>query len=325
MIRIDTNSEDVFYNFGCELYFASEKILPEDVFLMWRTTPTLMIGKYQNTLEEIDAAYARERGIRVVRRLSGGGTIYTDRGGWQFTYITRSVGMEIEFSRFIDPIVDALRSFGLDAEQNGRNDITVDGKKVSGNAQFRLGPVTVHHGSLLFETDLSELARATTPKPYKIESKAIASVRDRVTNIRDALPPEFSSLTMEEFRREVLCRMTAGEYRITPEDDGRIRELADGRFRDERVIYAAVPRFEMEKDIHTPGGTFRVGVTVKKGKIESAGVTGDFFADPAAAEELSGALTGIEFTPEAVLAALRPCEGRLYGADAGMLTRGIFE
>ena len=269
MIYIDTHSTDVFYNFGVEYYFSRHKKLDDDVFLIWRTTPTLMIGKFQNTLEEIDASYARERGITIVRRLSGGGTIYTDMGGWQFSYITKTCGIEIEFERFIAPIVDILRSLGLNAALTGRNDITVDGKKVSGNTQYKLGETTVHHGSLLFSTDLGEMARASTPNPYKITSKAISSVR-------------------------------------------------------ERVIYAAVPKFEIEKELHLPGGSVTIGYTVVRGVITEAGFTGDFFAG-ATPEELSSALKGCEFTPEAVTAALAPFEGRIYKVDTKDLVRGIFE
>ena len=325
MIYIDLDTTDVFENFGAELYFAQEKDLGNDLFMMWRTTPTLMIGKYQNTLEEIDAAYARERGITVVRRLSGGGTIYTDPGGWQFTYITRSIGLEIEFARFVDPITAVLRDFGVDAQLTGRNDITVNGKKISGNAQFRLGGATVHHGSLLFETDLDELTRATTPKAYKMTSKAVKSVRERVTNIRDALPEEHKALTMEDFRSAVVKRLTDGIYEITPEDRERIHTLADERFRDERIIYASAPKFEIEKTVHTDGGTFEIGLTVKKGKIESAGISGDFFGDPGTAEEIAGALTGAEYAPGEVRGVLGQFENKLFRVDTETLVRGIFE
>ena len=325
MIYIDTHSADVFFNFGCEYYFAVEKPLPGDVFLMWKTTPTLMIGKYQNTLEEIDGAYAREKGLTVVRRLSGGGTIYTDEGGWQFTCITRSLGMEIEFDRFIAPMVELLRSLGLDAAATGRNDITVNGKKVSGNAQFRLGSATVHHGSLLFDTNLEELARATTPQPYKITSKAIHSVRDRVTNIRDALPAE-KKLTAEEFRALAVRRLTDSVYELTEEDTARIREIGRERFADPEILYAAAPKFEIEKTIHLPGGTFVVGLTVRRGKIESAGITGDFFsASDSLGSDLGGALIGCGYTPDAVRTALEPFAGQLYRVELGELVRGMFE
>ena len=325
MIYIDTHSADAFYNFGCEYYFAVEKALDDDVFLMWKTTPTLMIGKYQNTLEEIDGAYAREKGLTVVRRLSGGGTIYTDEGGWQFSYITRSLGMEIEFDRFIGPVVEVLRSLGLDAAATGRNDITVNGRKVSGNAQFRLGSATVHHGSLLFDTDIDELVRSTTPQPYKITSKAIKSVRERVINIREALPEE-NRMTADEFRDTVVRRLTDSVYTLTPEDDARIRELGQEHFADPKLIYAAAPKFEIEKTVHLPGGNFIVGLTVRKGRIENAGITGDFFAaSDSLGSDMSGALIGCDYTPDAVKAVLEPFTGQLFRVEIADLVRGMFE
>ena len=112
MIYIETGSADVYYNFALEYYFTLEKRLPETVFLFWRTTPTLMVGKYQNVLEEINKPYADEHGIHLVRRMSGGGTIYTDMGGWQFTFIQHKEAGEIEFGQYIAPVIDALREMG---------------------------------------------------------------------------------------------------------------------------------------------------------------------------------------------------------------------
>ena len=321
MIYIDTKSTDVFYNFGVEYYFSREKKLDDDVFLMWRTTPTLMIGKFQNTLEEIDAKYAREHNITVVRRLSGGGTIYTDMGGWQFSYITQSCGIEIEFERFISPIVEILRSLGLDAALTGRNDITVNSKKVSGNTQFKLGEMTVHHGSLLFSTDLNELVRSSTPNPYKITSKAISSVRERVTNISEHLAVP---MTCEEFRDMTVKKLTDRVYEITPEDDERIRVYAREKFADEKIIYAASPKFDIEKVLHLEGGSFTIGYSVFHGKIIEAGIRGDFFAG-VSAEELENALIGCDFAPESVREALLPFYGRIYKTSTDELVRGIFE
>lgn len=319
MIYIDTKSADPYYNFGCEYYFSTEKDLGDDVFLMWKTTPTLMIGKYQNTLEEIDAAYARENGINVVRRLSGGGTIYTDEGGWQFSYITRSLGLEIEFERFVRPVTDALISLGVDAALTGRNDITVGGKKFSGNAQFKLGGTTVHHGSLLFDTNIDSLVRATTPKEYKITSKSIKSVRDRVTNIREHLPAD---MTPDEFRDYVVARITNSSYEISAEDDERIRALADKYFRDPEIIYAKSPKFEIQKEIHLDGGTLSVGLTVRHGIIENAGITGDFFSGVGDPGE---ALIGVKYTPDAVREALSSFDGKIFRVSVDELVRGIFE
>ena len=164
MIYIETGSTDVYYNFGLEHYFATEKRLPDTVFLFWRTTPTLMVGKYQNILEEINKPYADAHGIHLVRRMSGGGTIYTDLGGWQFTFIEHSPDQQIEFAQYIGPVVDAVRELGADASFNGRNDLLIDGKKFSGNAQYRLGDCIVHHGSLLYDTNIEQMVASTRPK-----------------------------------------------------------------------------------------------------------------------------------------------------------------
>ena len=319
MIYIDTNSTDAYYNFGCEYYFSTEKKLDDDVFLMWRTTPTLMIGKYQNTLEEIDASYAREKGINIVRRLSGGGTIYTDEGGWQFSYITSSIGLEIEFERFVKPVTDALSSLGIDAKLTGRNDITVCGKKISGNAQFKLGGTTVHHGSLLYDTDIDELVRATTPKDYKITSKAIKSVRERVTNIREHLP---NDMTADQFRDHVVSRICDKKYIIDSDDDSRISALGDKYFRDPEIIYSRSPKFDIEKTVHFDGGTFVIGMTVRHGIIENAGMTGDFFSG---AGDPSQSIIGVKYAPDAVRSALEKYDGKIYRVSVDELVRAIFE
>ena len=237
MIYIETGSTDVYYNFGLEHYFATEKRLPDTVFLFWRTTPTLMVGKYQNILEEINKPYADAHGIHLVRRMSGGGTIYTDLGGWQFTFIEHSPDQQIEFAQYIGPVVDAVRELGADASFNGRNDLLIDGKKFSGNAQYRLGDCIVHHGSLLYDTNIEQMVASTTVDPYKILSKSIKSVRDRVTNISEHLPRK---LSVEEFKSCMVRHLMRGStdtYAVTPEDDARIRQLAKEKFAAWDAIY----------------------------------------------------------------------------------------
>ena len=241
MIYIETNSADVCYNFGAEYYFTAEKPLDGTVFLFWRTTPTLMVGRYQNVLEEVDRAYADAHGIRIVRRMSGGGTIYTDLGGWQFTFIEDARAEDIQFQRYISPVIDALAELGVEAAFNGRNDLTIAGRKISGNAQYRLGGRVVHHGSLLFDTDLERMAAATTADRYKIESKSIPSVRERVTNIAWHLP---SPMDAEAFKASVVRHILGPEggiYAITPEDDARIRALAQERFASWGSTYGQGP------------------------------------------------------------------------------------
>ena len=304
MIYIETGSDDVYYNFGLEYYFTVEKKFSDTVFLFWRTTPTLMVGKYQNVAEEINKPYADEHGIRLVRRMSGGGTIYTDPGGWQFTFICQGAAKEIEFSRFIAPVIDALREMGVDAGFNGRNDLTIGGKKFSGNAQYRLGDSLVHHGSLLFDTDIGQMVASTTVDGYKIISKSIKSVRDRVTNIAEHLPhPMTPDVFKESMVRHIMGDST-DVYKVTEEDDRRIRELAKEKFESWESIFGANPKFNIERTGRFEGGKMTFRLDVSNGVIKNASVFGDFFST-LDADAICSALIGCRYDREDVLSSLR--------------------
>lgn len=190
-----------------------------------------MVGKYQNVLEEINKPYADRHGIRIVRRMSGGGTIYTDMGGWQFSFIHHGDGGRIEFQRYIAPVTGALRDLGVCAEFNGRNDLTIGRRKFSGNAQYRLGDAVVHHGSLLFDTDIRQMVEATTVDSCKILSKGIKSVRDRVTNLSEHLPAPMDPEAFKERMVQCIMGQSRETYVLTPEDDAHIRRLAGEKFR----------------------------------------------------------------------------------------------
>jgi lipoate-protein ligase A len=300
MIWIETGSTDVYYNFGLEYYFTVEKRMSEPVFLFWQTTPTLMIGKYQNTREEIDLDYARGHGIHVVRRLSGGGTIYTDEGGWQYSFITQGGEGEIDFQKYLKPVLKALRDLGVPAEFNGRNDLTANGRKFSGTSQYKLKNATVHHGSLLFHTNVEAMVKATTVDTYKLVSKGIRSIKSRVCNLSEFLP---EGMTPQEFKNRMVSAILGESgivYRVTEEDDQRIRELADEKFRSWDAVYGQDPKFEIVQKNQFPGGQLRTALNVKKGKIEQIRFTGDFFS-ASDIQELEKHLQGVELRREAVL------------------------
>ena len=303
MIYIETGSSDVYYNFALEYYFTVEKRLPDTVFLFWRTTPTLMVGKYQNVLEEINKPYADSHGIRLVRRMSGGGTIYTDLGGWQFTFIQHAAEKPIEFREYIAPILDALGEMGVQASFNGRNDLTIDGRKFSGNAQYRLADCIVHHGSLLFNTDIEQMVTSTTVDSYKIISKSIKSVRDRVTNIADHLPQPMDAETFKEQMVRHIMGRSRDVYALTEEDDARIRQIAKERFEGWENIFGANPKFNMERTGRFVGGKMQFKLDVQKGIIRQASVYGDFFAT-VDSSVLCQALIGCRYEREAILRAL---------------------
>lgn len=325
MICIDTKSSDIYYNLAAEYYFAAEKKIAghenEDIFMLWNTTPTIIIGRFQNLIEEVDLTYVREKNITVARRLSGGGTIYSDENNLMFTFIAHGMGIEINFERFVRPIISSLQLLGAEAELSGRNDIMIASRKISGNAQYRAGGNVIHHGTLLLESNLEELVRATTPKDYKIVSKAIKSVRERVTNLNEHLP---SRVTPDDVKAHFAQTIADSFYEINSVDDRRIREIAAEKFDNEKIIFSAVPKFEIEKTVRTSGGGFEFSLSVKSGIIENASVAGDFFAN-FTADDLTDALIGCEYTPSAVEKSLSKLSDGFFRTDAHELTLGIFE
>lgn len=313
MIYIENTSTDPYFNLALEYYLISEKKPDDDlVFLFWRTEPTLMVGKYQNTLEEINEKYVREQNIRVVRRMSGGGTIYTDPGGWQYSFLARNGGGEICFFKFIEPVVRVIRDMGADAGMNGRNDLVVSGRKISGNAQYMHGGYTVHHGSLLYKTDLERLAKSTAADPHKIVSKGIKSVRDRVANIADFLedPP-----SPEEFGRRMINSLTRGgvrAYALTAEDIEGTQRIADEKFRSWQAVYGASPKSNIFKTGRFEGGKVEAGLDIQKGRIADVRFSGDFFC-AGDMDLLREALIGCEYDRDKVKAALSAVDmGKLF-------------
>lgn len=308
LLYVETGTEDAYLNFGTEYYMATESNFREktgcDVaFLFWRTTPTLMVGKYQNIYEEINIPYVREHGINIVRRMSGGGTIYTDLGGWQFTFITDNDDDQIDFSEYLSPVLNALAALGIKAEFSGRNDILIGGRKISGNAQFKLCGKTVHHGSLLFSTDIEEMVRSTSVADYKIISKGIKSVRERVTNISEHLQ---TAVTPEKFKQLMIHNIAGANapvYNFTDGEKERIIQIADERFRSWESIYGSDPRFTIKKSAHLSGGKIELHFDVKKGLITDFAMYGDFFST-INSEELKAALCGVRFEYQSILTAI---------------------
>lgn len=278
MIYIENASTNPYFNFALEYYFIKEKQLPEDeIFIFWRTEPTLMIGKYQNTLEEINEKYVKEHQIHVVRRITGGGTIYTDLGGWQFSFITKSNVTQIDFSKYIAPIIDALKKIDVAAEFNSRNDLVIEGKKFSGNAQCMMNGYTLHHGSLLFDTDFEQMVKCLDVNEYKIISKGIKSVRGRVTNIAEHLAESMDGLEFKKMIVQSILDGSKNEYKLTQADVERINEIAKEKFESWQWNYGASPKYNITKVGHFDGGRIEFKLDVNKGIIEGCHVYGDFF------------------------------------------------
>ena len=303
MIYIDTGYTSVYKNLAAEYYFATEKRFSDMTFILWHVRPTIVIGKFQNALEEIDKRYLEEKGIDLVRRMSGGGTIYADLGNWMYCFVDGEAGREISFEKYITPIVEAVRDLGVPAEFGGRNDLLIGGRKFSGTAQYKLKDVTVHHGTLMFDVDIAEMVRSATVDAEKITSKSIRSVRDRVTNIKEHLSVEMDADGFKEHLAKYVLR--GGEqYFITEEDDRRIAQIAAEHFEGFENIYGRAPKFNIVRTGRVPGGRMTFDIDVQKGRIADAAVHGDFFAS-VNADELIAAIKGAEYSREGVLRAIK--------------------
>lgn len=308
MVYIENNSTDPFFNFALEYYLITEKQLPEDqIFIFWRTEPTLMVGKYQNTIEEINQDYAKKNGIKVVRRITGGGTIYTDMGGWQFSFITRGQAESIDFNKYIGPVIEGLKKLDVPAEFNSRNDLVIHGKKFSGNAQCMLNGYTLHHGSLLFNTDFEQMVKSLTVDDYKIISKGIKSVKERVTNISEHLTQPIDTDTFKKLMVDSIMQGSKAEYQLTAADRERVKVIAKEKFASWEWNYGKSPKFNITRTGRFDGGKMEFKLDVNQGKITECHIYGDFFGTMDISV-LSEALISTTYEKESIKKAIEACD-----------------
>lgn len=291
-IYVETNSTDAAFNFAVEYYLATKKPFPgKTVVLIWRTAPTVMVGRFQNTFAEINLPYVEKKHIAVARRMSGGGTIYTDFGAWQYSFITAAEGKASGMRELAAPVVEILRKLGAPAAFSGRNDILMEGRKVSGTAQYRKNGCVVHHGSLLYAADLDEIVRSTNVSPEKLQAKGIQSVRQRVGNISDYLR---EPLSMTAFKEALITGFVKSSDQIVTLEKAEIqqvRQLADEIFSDWDFIYGRNPAFDLERTVRTDAGIATFRISVEQGRIKALRIFGDFLEDPHIAwmeEQLTG-------------------------------------
>lgn len=266
------------YSFAVEEYIMKNAKFDDEYFMFWRTNPCLMIGRFQNTIEEINQEFAHENHIEITRRNSGGGTVYTDPECWQFSFITfKKDGKAKDFQEFTAPVIAALKELGANAEFNNRNDLNIDGKKFSGNAQYSTVNRFLHHGTLLFNTNLDNLVLSLKVSDEKIRSKGIKSVRERVTNLKPHLSnPEMNSI---EFRYEMI-KLIKGDMetiKLSEQDLDEISNIEKNKFTTWEWNYGASPEFNISKSQRFDGGKLEVQLLVKNGIIRDCKLYGDFF------------------------------------------------
>ncbi|MBQ9940881.1 MAG: lipoate--protein ligase [Clostridia bacterium] len=277
MITIFTNSTDPYFNLAAEEYFLYNST--EDIFMLWQNDKAAIIGKNQNVYAEINTEYARKNNITIVRRITGGGAVYHDLGNVNYTFITsREKAGTLNFEYFTSPVISALKEHNINSELSGRNDILCDGAKVSGNAQFSTDTRVLHHGTLLFDSDLSVMPHLLTVAPEKIRSKSIKSVRSRVTNIKPLFAD--SNITVQNFM-DIVCdyvtRMyNAKKHGITEEERNLINEIR-GKYVTHSWTFPAKYTYDCCTRKYGAYGLVEVNYSVKQGVIKQISFFGDFF------------------------------------------------
>jgi lipoate-protein ligase A len=274
------NITDPHINLALEEYILRNITSDETFLLFYVNEPSIIIGKNQNTIEEINQEYVTKNNIHVVRRISGGGAVYHDLGNLNFSFITNFEKTKFSnYKEFTGPVIKALGKMGANAEQSGRNDIIIEGKKVSGNAQFTSRNRMFSHGTLLLDSHIGNVVSALKVKAGKIESKGIKSIRSRVANICEFLP---SKITMESFKQIILESIfnTSSwfpQLELTTDDWNKVYQIADTKYRTWQWNYGISPKFNLRRTARFPIGEIDIMMNIDKGYINSIKVYGDFF------------------------------------------------
>ena len=258
MITIINKKTDPRYNLALEEYVLKNVPTSEDIVMLWQNEPAIIIGRNQNTIEEINVEYVKENNIHVVRRTSGGGAVYHDFGNLNYTFVTNNLKDNLNnYRKFTEPVINALVDLGVPAEFSGRNDIVVEGKKISGNAQSYFKNRMFHHGTILLNANLDDVAKMLQVKADKIESKGIKSIRSRVGNI---LPYIKGKMNMEEFINYLLVHILKTNtiedktYHLTEQDYQAIDKLMREKYMTWEWNYGESPEFSVVKEKRYAGG-----------------------------------------------------------------------
>ena len=299
MIYIVNKSNKPDYNIALEEYCFKNLLQHEKIFILWINEPAIIIGKHQNAFEEINADYVKKHNINVVRRISGGGAVYHDLNNLNYTIISNEEkGVDFDFKTFSQPVIDTLKELGVTAEFSGRNDILIDGKKICGNAQAYIKGRIMHHGCLLFNTELSVLAKALEIPKDIISSNATKSVRSAVDNILPNLP---NKISVEEFADKLLAHMkrkfpAMKEYTFSQQELAEIEKNRASKFGTWEWNWGKSPKFDINRHSRYTAGKIQVFANVKNSMIENIKFYCTFFGNNSNLEEIENALIGVRYT-----------------------------
>ncbi len=307
MIYIESPSFDPYFNLAFEQYVFDKLDKNENYFMLWQNDNAIIVGKHQNTIGEINNEFVKSNNTKVVRRLSGGGAVYHDLGNLNFTFIVSSEGgfEQFNFADFCKPIIEILTSLGVNAEVNGRNDMTIEGKKFSGNSQYAKRGRIMHHGTIMFDSDLDTVGKSLMVSKDKIESKGVASVRSRVTNIKPFLAEDMS---IEDFKKQIVAHIFKDkdipQYCLTEDDLTEINKLASETYETWEWNYGFSPKHSIMKQKRFDGvGGVSISMDIKDGIIKDFNMSGDYFGN-GDKEDIRKLLVGKQVKRESIEEAL---------------------
>ncbi|MCC9886316.1 lipoate--protein ligase [Streptococcus agalactiae] len=314
MKYIVNTSNDPAYNVALEAYAFQKLTDIDEIFILWINEPAIIIGRHQNTIQEINKEFIDKNGIHVVRRLSGGGAVYHDLNNLNYTIISNNTQEgAFDFQTFSKPVIDTLAKLGVKAEFTGRNDLEINGQKFAGNAQAYYKGRMMHHGCLLFDVDMSVLGQALKVSKDKIESKGIKSVHARVTNIVDHLSDK---ITVQEFSDAILAQMKEeypemDEYVLSDAELSEIQAMRDNQFATWDWTYGKAPEYTIERGVRYPAGKITTYANVENSTIKSVKIFGDFFGVKPV-DDIEKMLEGVRYDYKDVLAALKTVDTSQY-------------
>lgn len=310
---LKNSNTNPFFNLALDEYAMKYIDVDEDFFFLWQNEPSVIVGNNQNTVEEINQKFIDENHVHVARRVSGGGAVYHDFGNLNFTFVIKvDDPAKVNYKKYVQPVIDALKSMGVEAEASGRNDILIDGLKVSGNAQRMANGRLMHHGTLMFDVNVEDMVKSLNVAPDKIISKGVKSVRSRVTNIKDHLP---EGTTLQDFWDALQFYLSNQgqdeEIILSPQDIKNIQQQADEKFSTWDWVYGKSPEFNLKSANRFAGGRVEILADVEKGFIKSIRFLGDYLGLEGV-QGIEDALVGVKFDIHEVSTILDQFELKLY-------------
>lgn len=326
MLCIQSESFDPYFNLASEEYLL--KCFQEDFFLLYRNTPSIVVGKHQNTLAEINLSFIQEKEMIVARRISGGGSVFHDLGNLNFAMISSGrKGELVNYSKFTLPVIGAMGEMGLDVKLGERNELLLGGLKISGTASHVFKQRVLHHGTLLFSSEMGDLSAALKVQTGRFRDRAVKSIPSKVTNIRDHL---VDKMDITDFQNRIIGTIlktmdAATNYRFTDHDLTEIRKLRDSKFSTWEWNFGYSPKYQFNRSLKFESGSIELHMNVDKGIIREVHIEGEFMSEKSI-HALEEAFIGAIHDPETLRQRLSDIQVEEYiaGLENEELLSGMF-